>query len=114
AAITLDTAALYAAALRTAGIRHATVRVTAPAGAPALGTTALLGLLRAARAACVAVPDERAGLAIRELVLTSHVAQAYGGAAAAALWEDALPAAVLRTPAPDAATLATIADTAVR
>jgi uncharacterized protein YpuA (DUF1002 family) len=73
--ITLDTAQTYANALLTAGITSAQVRVAAPTAQQALGTTALLGLLRAARAACVTLTSQRRDLAIREGVLTSELAQ---------------------------------------
>jgi uncharacterized protein YpuA (DUF1002 family) len=76
--ITLDTAQTYANALLTAGITSAQVGVAAPTAQQALGTTALLGLLRAARAACVTVTPQRRDLAIREVVLTSELAQEIG------------------------------------
>jgi len=92
--VTFDTAAMYANALLTAGVRDASVQVTALRGAPALGTTALLGLLRAARAACIDVSPERGRLAVRELVLTTKVANAYGVGPAASLVQDAKRAAI--------------------
>jgi uncharacterized protein YpuA (DUF1002 family) len=83
--ITLHTAQTYANALLTAGITSATVGVAAatvgvaaPTAQQALGTTALLGLLRAARAACVTVTPQRRDLAIREVVLTGELAQQIG------------------------------------
>jgi uncharacterized protein YpuA (DUF1002 family) len=76
--ITLDTAQTYANALLTAGITSAQVGVAAPTAQQALGTTALLGLLRAARAACVTVTPQRRDLAIREVVLTGELAQEIG------------------------------------
>ena len=76
--ITLDTAQTYANALLTAGITDAQVGVAAPTAQRALGTTALLGLLRAARAACITVTPQRRDLAIREVVLTGELAQEIG------------------------------------
>jgi uncharacterized protein YpuA (DUF1002 family) len=76
--ITLDTAQTYANALLTAGITNAQVGVAAPTAQQALGTTALLGLLRAARVACVAISPRRRDLAIREGVLTAELAQEIG------------------------------------
>jgi uncharacterized protein YpuA (DUF1002 family) len=73
--ITLDTAQTYANALLTAGITDAQVGVAAPTAQQALGTTALLGLLRAARVACLAISPRRRDLAIREGVLTAQLAQ---------------------------------------
>lgn len=102
--VTFDTAAMYANALLTAGVRDASVQVTAPQGAPALGTTALLGLLRAARSACIDVSSERGRLAVRELVLTTKVANTYGVEPAANLLQDAKRAAVAQGPT-DPATL---------
>ncbi len=83
-AITLDTPRTYANALLTAGVTDASVTVAAPTGlhAPVLGTTALLGLLRAAQAACGDISQERRNLAIREVVLTSQLAQQVGRDAA--------------------------------
>ncbi len=107
--ITFDTAAVYANALLTAGVHDAAVRVTAPADAPALGTTAFLGLLRAASAACFVVPGDRSSLALRELVLTTDVANSYGAGPAAALLQDAKEAAV-RSGSTDQATLGAIVD----
>jgi len=110
--ITLDTAGLYANALLTAGLSDADVQVTAPLAAPALGTTALLGLLRAAREACVPLSGERGRLAIRELVFTTHVADAYGATAAADLMARAKGAALAgRITAP--AALGPVVDQAV-
>jgi len=82
--VTFDTAALYANALLTAGVHDAVVQVTAPATGHALGTTALVGLLRAAGAACLAVPSDRAQLALREVVLTTQIGNRYGAGPAAA------------------------------
>jgi hypothetical protein len=76
--ITLDTAQTYANALLTAGITDAQVAVVAPIAQQALGTTALLGLLRAAKVACVAISPRRRDLAIREGVLTAELAQEIG------------------------------------
>jgi len=83
-AITLDTPRTYGNALLTAGVTDASVTVAAPTGlhAPVLGTTALLGLLRAAQAACGSISQERQNLAIREVVLTSQLAQQVGRDAA--------------------------------
>ena len=83
-AITLDTPRTYANALLTAGVTDASVTVAAPTGlhAPVLGTTALLGLLRAAQAACGSINQDRRNLAIREVVLTSQLAQQVGRDAA--------------------------------
>src|SRR5437016_4027141 len=83
--ITLDTAQTYANALLTAGITDAKVGVAAPTAQRALGTTALLGLLRAARVACVAISPRRQDLAIREVVLTGELAQEIGRQAAPSL-----------------------------
>jgi len=83
--ITLDTAQTYANALLTAGITSAKVGAAAPTAQQALGTTALLGLLRAARAACVTVTPQRRDLAIREVVLTGELAQEIGRQAAPSL-----------------------------
>src|SRR5579875_2170594 len=84
-AITLDTAQTYANALLTAGVTDADVGVAAPTSQQAWGTTALLGLLRAARAACVAIDPARHDLAIREVVLTGELARSIGREAAPAL-----------------------------
>ncbi len=83
-AIVLDTPQTYANALLTAGVYGASVGVAAPTSLSehALGTTAFLGLLRAARAACLTIPAARENLAIREVVLTSHLAQIIGRGAA--------------------------------
>ncbi len=110
--ITLDMADMYASALLIAGVRHADVQITAPTSAPALGTTALLGLLRATDQACQTVPPVRAQLAVRELVLTSHIAQSYGAAAAFSLMTGSLNAG-LAAASPTAATLGTIVDRVV-
>ena len=84
-AITLDTAETYANALLTAGIVDAEARVAAPTSQQALGTTAMLGLLRAAQAECQAPSLERENLAIREVVLTSELAGEIGRIAAPSL-----------------------------
>lgn len=81
-AITLDAAQSYANALLTAGITDAEVGVAAPTSQPALGTAAMLGLLRAARVTCHPVDPTRERLAIREVVLTSELAQTAGRLAA--------------------------------
>lgn len=77
-AITLDTAQTYANALLTAGVTDALVRVAAPTAQPALGTTALLGLLRAAQATCVPLDPARVRLALREAVVASGLEAATG------------------------------------
>jgi uncharacterized protein YpuA (DUF1002 family) len=101
--ITLDTAQTYANALLTAGITSAQVGVAAPTAQQALGTTALLGLLRAARAACVTVTPQRRDLAIREVVLTGELAQEIGRQTAPtlmfALKSDAVSHRLLTPPA---------------
>ena len=84
-AITLDTAQTYANALLTAGVTDADVGVAAPTSQQAWGTTALLGLLRAARAACLTIDPARHDLAIREVVLTGELARQIGREAAPAL-----------------------------
>jgi uncharacterized protein YpuA (DUF1002 family) len=83
--ITLDTAQSYANALLTAGITSAKVGVAAPTAQRALGTTALLGLLRAATVACVAISPRRRDLTVREVVLTAELAQEIGRQAAPSL-----------------------------
>ena len=77
-AITLDPPQTYANALLTAGVTDAEVGIAAPTSQPAYGTTALLGLLRTARYACVTINPIRERLAIREVVLTSRLAQTFG------------------------------------
>jgi len=72
--VTLDAATTYANALLTAGVTDATVRVSAPPSQQALGTTALLGLLRAAETSCAAISPARRDLAIREIALTDSLA----------------------------------------
>jgi uncharacterized protein YpuA (DUF1002 family)/uncharacterized protein YoxC len=72
--IQLDTPQSYANALLTAGVTDAEVRVAAPTSQPALGTTALLGLLRAAQLSCLAITPQRRALAIREAVLSDQLA----------------------------------------
>lgn len=84
-AITLDTAQTYANALLTAGVADADVGVAAPTSQQAWGTTALLGLLRAAQATCVAIDPARYDLAIREVVLTGQLARLIGRQAAPSL-----------------------------
>lgn len=81
-AVTLHTALTYVNALLTAGVTDADVGVAAPASQRALGTTALLGLLRAASAACLPVAPVRRDLAIREVVLTGELAGTMGRQAA--------------------------------
>ena len=80
-AITLDTAQTYANALLTAGVTDALVRVAAPTAQPALGTTALLGLLRAAQATCVPLDPARVRLALREAVVAAALRRPQGWAA---------------------------------
>jgi uncharacterized protein (TIGR02271 family) len=82
--VTLDAATTYANALLTAGVTDATVRVDAPPSQQALGTTALLGLLRAAETSCTAISPARRDLAIREIALTDSLAQYVGPRGAAA------------------------------
>ncbi len=82
--VTLDAATTYANALLTAGVTDATVRVDAPPSQQALGTTALLGLLRAAETSCTAISPTRRDLAIREIALTDSLAQYVGPRGAAA------------------------------
>jgi len=71
--VTRDAAATYANALLTAGVLDARVRVTAPPSQRALGTTALLGLLRAAEVSCLAIDPARRDLALREITLTDSL-----------------------------------------
>ena len=82
--VTLDAATTYANALLTAGVTDATVRVDAPPSQQALGTTALLGLLRAAETSCTAISPARRDLAIREIALTDSLARFVGPRGAAA------------------------------
>ncbi len=82
--VTLDAATTYANALLTAGVTDATVRVDAPPSQQALGTTALLGLLRAAETLCAAISPARRDLAIREIALTDSLARYVGPRGAAA------------------------------
>jgi len=79
-AIVLDTPQTYANALLTAGVYGASVGVAAPTSRSehALGTTAFLGLLRAARTACLTISTTRENLALREVVLTSQLAGVIG------------------------------------
>ncbi len=76
--IQLDAPRTYANALLTAGVTDAEVRVAAPTSQPALGTTALLGLLRAARLSCLTITPARRTLAIREAALSDQLALAQG------------------------------------
>jgi len=78
--IQLDAPRTYANALLTAGVTDAEVRVAAPTSQPALGTTALLGLLRAARLSCLTITPARRTLAIREAALSDQLALAQGRA----------------------------------
>lgn len=84
-AITLDTAQTYANALLTAGVTDADVGVAAPTSQQAWGTTAMLGLLRAAQATCLSIDPARRDLAIREVVLTGQLARLIGRQAAPSL-----------------------------
>ena len=76
--IQLDGPQTYANALLTAGVTDAEVRVAAPTSQPALGTTALLGLLRAAQLSCLTISPARRVLAIREAALSDQLALARG------------------------------------
>lgn len=80
--ILLDTAQTYANALLTAGVTDAEVRVAAPTSQKALGTTALLDLLRAANVTCLSIKPAQRDLAIREVVLADELAQAQPAARA--------------------------------
>ncbi len=70
-AIRLDVAENYVNALLTLGVTDARVDVAAPYAQAALGTTALLGLIRAARSACTGISPAQADLAIRGGVLNT-------------------------------------------
>lgn len=83
--ITLNTAQSYAGALLTAGIYDADVYVAAPISQAALGTTALLSLLRAATTSCIPLRPARRDLAIRQIVLSEQLAGVIGRDAAAGL-----------------------------
>jgi hypothetical protein len=83
--ITLNTAQSYAGALLTAGVYDADVRVAAPISQAALGTTAMLSLLRAATTACIPLSPARRDLAIRQIVLSERLAGAIGRDAADSL-----------------------------
>jgi len=83
--VTLYPAQAYANALLTAGVSDAAVSIAAPATQQALGTTALLGLLRAARLSCGTSTQPRQDLAVREFLLTRTLAASSGGAPAALL-----------------------------
>ncbi len=76
--VTRDAAATYANALLTAGVIDARVRVTAPPSQRALGTTALLGLLRAAEVSCLTIDPTRRDLALREIALTDSLTPPIG------------------------------------
>ena len=80
--VTLYPAQAYANALLTAGVSDAAVSIAAPATQRALGTTALLGLLRAARLSCGATNAARQDLAVHEFVLTDALSARTGYAAA--------------------------------
>ena len=83
--IRLETAQAYANALLTAGITDADVSAAAPTSQQTRGATALLGLLRAAPAACLTISPARQDLAIREIVLSSELALWIGRQQASAL-----------------------------
>jgi len=76
--IQLDAPRTYANALLTAGVTDAEVRIAAPTSQPAFGTTALLGLLRAAGLSCLTINPTRRTLAIREAALSDQLALAQG------------------------------------
>ena len=78
--VTLYTARSYANAMLTAGVTSAQVSIAAPSTQRALGTTALLSLLRAVRISCIAatVTPARQHLAIREFMLTHDLATDMG------------------------------------
>ena len=78
--VTLYTARSYANAMLTAGLTSAQVSIAAPSTQRALGTTALLSLLRAVRISCIAttVTPARQHLAIREFMLTHDLATDMG------------------------------------
>jgi|GEM_PF-462802 len=78
--VTLYPARSYANALLTAGVTSAEVSIAAPSTQRALGTTALLSLLRAVRISCIAatVTPARQHLAIREFMLTHDLATDMG------------------------------------
>lgn len=114
-AITLHTALTYANALLTAGVVDAEVGVAAPTAQPALGTTALLGLLTAAGVACVPISPARRDLAIREVMLSGALARELGRQAAPSLMlafkRDAVSA---RLTAPAALSALVVRDVAAR
>ncbi len=70
-AIRLDVAENYVNALLTLGVTDARVDVAAPYAQAALGTTALLGLIRAARSACTGISQAQVDFAIRGGVLNT-------------------------------------------
>ena len=78
--VTLYTARSYANAMLTAGVTNAQVSIAAPSTQRALGTTALLSLLRAVRISCIAatITPTRQHLAIREFMLTHDLATDMG------------------------------------
>ena len=78
--VTLYTARSYANAMLTAGVTSAQVSIAAPSTQRALGTTALLSLLRAVRISCISatVTPARQHLAIREFMLTHDLATDMG------------------------------------
>ena len=105
--VTLYPAEAYASALLTAGVTDADAIIAAPASQPALGTTALLGLLRAATVSCAAVNPARHDLAIREFALTNALIDAMSATEAARLLAATKVAAVAarRAGEPDLATV---------
>ncbi len=79
--IELVTPTLYAMALLTAGIDDGSLRIAAPASAPALGMTALTGVFltwETADCDSAATDADRQGLALEELALTTAIGEALG------------------------------------
>ena len=105
--VTLYPAEAYASALLTAGVTDADAIIAAPESQRALGTTALLGLLRAATVSCAAVNPARHDLAIREFALTNALTDAMSATEAARLLAATKVAAVAarRAGGPDLATV---------
>ena len=101
--VTLFPAQAYANALLTAGVTDADAIIAAPGAQRALGTTALLGLLRAATVSCAAVNPARHSLAIREFALTDALtdAMSYTEAARLLTATKAAAASPARLGAPD-------------
>lgn len=108
--ITRYPAQAYANALLIAGVSDAAVSIAAPSTQRTLGTTALLGVLRAARLSCGATNGARQDLAVRAFVLTDALAARTGAAAAPLLMTRlTADAATGHVTAPGA--LATLVDT---